>query len=411
MKKRTKRKKKEISDASLLKLPPLEHEGEKTGKENKNENPTSISNNNINNDINNINNNSSNKNKNKKTNTINTNDNNIINDNINNNDDKDKVKLDFIDCIFFSKYTVIEEIADTDFSKILLLETKDQEKFAAKIEHKKFGRHLLEYEYKIMDYLRGDCIPKVKLYGTSGDYNILIMQVLGKSLEYYIEKLETFSIKTTAMLAYQMINILQYIHLRNIIHRDIKPGNFVMGLNEENLNLYIIDFGFAKKYKSTTTLKINPLTEGHDLTGTSRYSSINTMKGLTQSPRDDLESLAYLLYFFLKGSLPWIGIKEKNKENLDKKILEKKISTVDEILGKDLPIQFCEFLKYSKQLHYDEMPDYNLFKEKMMEVISLGGGKFDKIYDWTDENKLKEEEEEESEEPEVDKVETTCCKM
>ena len=130
----------------------------------------------------------------------------------------------------------------------------------------------------------------LSVYGSSGDYNILIMQLLGKNLEYYINKLQSFSIHTTAMLAYQIINILQYIHLRGIIHRDIKPANFVMGLGLKNLDLYMIDFGFARKYKSMTSSKIYSLTEKHELTGTSRYSSINAMKGLSQSCRDDLES-------------------------------------------------------------------------------------------------------------------------
>ena len=129
------------------------------------------------------------------------------------------------------------------------------EKYACKIEAKNAEQPLLGYEYKIMDYLRGDYIPSIKLYGSSGDYNILIMQLLGKNLEYYINKLQSFSIHTTAMLAYQIINVLQYIHLRGIIHRDIKPANFVMGLGLKNLDLYMIDFGFARKYKSMTSSK------------------------------------------------------------------------------------------------------------------------------------------------------------
>ena len=375
-KRKSKMKKVENSNADLIKLPPIE-------KESSNENET------------------------KEKNEIKKEPHNEENNTDINNNKKDKVILDFSKCLFFSNYQVTKKISEGNYSKVYqLTDNETGDLFACKIEPKKAEQPMLEYEYKIMDYLRGSYIPSIKLYGSSGDYNILIMQLLGKSLNYYIKKTEIFSIHTTAMLAFQIINILQYIHLRGIIHRDIKPGNFVMGLGEKNLDLYIIDFGFAKKYKSMTTNKIYNMTEKHDLTGTSRYASINAMKGFSQSPRDDLESLGYMLYFFLKGKLPWMGIKEKNKENLDKKILKKKLDTVDEILGKDLPIQFCDFLTYAKNLKYDETPDYNLFKDKMMEVIRLGNEKFDKIYDWTDKNKLKKEEE-----PVIEKVESTCCKM
>ena len=383
-KKRKSKKGKEFSNSNLMQLPPLVKESS-SGKEEQNlNNPKKI----------------------EESEKFEKNDSEF------DNNKKDKVILDFTDCIFFSNYRVTNKISEGNFSKIYQLEEiETNEMFACKIEAKKAIQPMLEYEYKIMDYLRGDYIPSIKLYGSSGDYNILIMQLLGKSLDYYIKKLEVFSIHTTAMIAYQIINILQYIHIRGIIHRDIKPGNFAMGLGSKNLDLYIIDFGFAKKYKSMTTNKIYSLTEKHKLTGTSRYASINAMKGLQQSCRDDMESLGYMLYFFLKGKLPWMGIKEKNKEDLDQKILEKKIETVNEILGKDLPIQFCEFLAYAKNLKYDETPDYNLFKRKMNEIICLGGQTFDKIYDWTDKNKLKEEESEETEDTRTEKVESTCCKM
>ena len=381
------RKNKEVSNASLLKFPPLEKESS-NGKGASNQNIAQI-----NDQIIQL----------KK----------VEDEEINkdNKDNQNKVILDFTNCIFFSKYKVTKKISEGNFSKIYQLEEiSTNDKYACKIEAKKAKQPMLEYEYKILDYLRGEHIPIIKLYGSSGDYNILIMNLLGKSLDYYIKKLEKFSIHTTAMLAYQIINILQYIHLRGIIHRDIKPGNFVMGLDTKSLDVYIIDFGFAKKYKSMTKDKIYPMTEGHELTGTSRYASINAMKGMQQSCRDDLESLGYMLYFFLKGNLPWMGIKEKNKENLDKKILEKKIETTSELLGQDLPIQFCEFLDYAKNLKYEDTPDYNLFKGKMMQVINAGGQKFDKIYDWTDIKKLKGEDKK-PEEKIVEKVETSCCRM
>ena len=385
---KSKRNKKEESDANLLKMPPIETESSNE-KEALHKNIIPKHKKSDRELIEEFNSKNNNKNKNKTDDT--------------------KYIFDFTDCLFFSKYKVTNKISEGNYSQIYqVIDTNTNEKYACKIEPKKIENPLLDNEYKIMDYLRGDYIPSIKLYGSSGEFNILIMQLLGKNLNYYIEKLQSFSIHTTSMLGYQIINILQYIHLRGIIHRDIKPANFVMGLGLKNLDLYMIDFGFARKYKSMTKSKVYSLTEKHELTGTSRFASINAMKGLSQSCRDDLESLCYMLYFFLKGKLPWMGLKEKNKEDLDRKILEKKIETTEEILGKDLPIQFCEFLTYSKNLKYDEVPNYNLFKGKMMEVICAGNNKFDKIYDWTDINKLKKEE---KEEPIIQKNECTCCKM
>ena len=334
------------------------------------------------------------------------------NDNKSNNEDKKEnkpEKIDFTGCIFFSKYKVVKKITEGSFSQIYQLINDNDEYFCCKIEPKNSPQPLLDHESKVMNYLFGTKIPGIKLYGESGDYNILIMELLGKSLDYYIEKIERFSVKTTVMLAYQILDILEYIHTRHIIHRDIKPGNFVMGLGKKNLDLYMIDFGFAKKYRSNKTLKINPMTQGHKLTGTARYASINAMKGYEQSPRDDLESLAYLLIFFLKGALPWQGIKEKNKDNLYKRILDSKIKIKIEEIGRDLPAPFCEFLEYSKNLKYEEQPDYNLFKKKMKQIICVNNdeSEFDKIYDWTNKQKVLKD----KAENETDKVKSTCCRI
>ena len=101
------------------------------------------------------------------------------------------------------------------------------------------------------------------------------------------------------------IKRIQKVHEDRIIHRDIKPDNFLLGCNESNRdNIFIIDFGLAKCYKSAEGEHI-PWKDGKNLTGTARYASINTHKGIEQARRDDLETIGHVLLYFLKGSLPW----------------------------------------------------------------------------------------------------------
>ena len=166
---------------------------------------------------------------------------------------------------YFSKYRTIKKIGEGSFGKVYKAEY-DGEYYAVKFEDRNKGQNLLEAEATIMTYLKGPNIPIIKSFGYSGEYNVLVMQLLGKSLEELFNKLQKFSVKTSAMLIYQMISILQYIHDKHIIHRDIKPDNFVMGLNKKNANLYLLDFGLAKKYRSSRTLVQYPYIKKKKLT-------------------------------------------------------------------------------------------------------------------------------------------------
>ena len=290
---------------------------------------------------------------------------------------------------FFSKYRATKKLGEGSFGKVYKAEYNN-EYFALKIENKVKGQSLLENEATIMTYLKGPNIPSIKSFGVNGDYNILVMQLMDKSLEDIFNKLKKFSIKTTCMLGYQMINILQYIHDMHIIHRDIKPDNFVMGANENNAHLYILDFGLAKKYRSSKTLKQYPLIKKKKLTGTARYASIHALEELEQSRRDDLESVGYVLLYFLRGSLPWQGLKIKSKEDRYKKILDKKKETSSENLCKGFPEEFKEFVEYTRNLDYYEQPDYEMLRNKFFNLITKKLGEtFDYIYDWTTESDIK----------------------
>ena len=290
---------------------------------------------------------------------------------------------------YFSKYRTVKKLGEGSFGKVYKAEYKN-EYFAIKFEDKSKGQNLLESEATIMNYLQGPNIPIIKSFGYSGDYNILVMQLMDKSLEELFNKKHKFSIKTTALLAYQMLTVLQYIHDRHIIHRDIKPDNFVMGANELNSTLYLLDFGLAKKYRSSKTLEQNPYIKKKKLTGTARYASIHALEEMEQSRRDDLESIGYVLMYFLRGNLPWQGLKVKSKENRYAKILEKKKETTSEQLCKNFPEEFKDFLEYAKNLEYTEQPKYDLYKSKFFNlVVNQLGESFDYIYDWTTEHDLR----------------------
>ena len=298
-----------------------------------------------------------------------------------------KKKDPLLNEIFFDKYKTIKKLGEGSFGKVYKAEYNG-EFYALKFESRSRTKSLLEMESTIMAYLQGPNIPFIKSFGYSGDYNLLVMQYMDKSLEDIFHIRKTFSIKTTAMIGFQLIGVLHFIHDKNFIHRDVKPDNIVMGSAELNENLYLIDFGLAKKYRSSRTLKQYPMTKKKKLTGTARYASINALEGMEQSRRDDMESVGYVLAYLLRGGLPWQGLKIKAKENKYKNILEKKKEISSEELFKGFPIEFAEILDNVKKLEYLEEPEYEMLRNKLLSLCKRLNYKFDYIYDWTTEKDL-----------------------
>jgi casein kinase 1 len=179
-------------------------------------------------------------------------------------------------------------------------------------------------------------IPFMRWYGVEGDYSVLVMDLLGKSLEELFEQCDRkFSLKTVLMIADQLLARIEYLHEKNILHRDIKPENFMIGSGRSSNLIYVIDLGLSKKFKDPKTGQHIPFREGKLLLGTARYTSINTHLGIEQSRRDDLEGIAYVLIYFLKGTLPWIGLKAENRKQKYEMITEKKVVTGVEVLSRD----------------------------------------------------------------------------
>src|SRR6218665_4170526 len=285
-----------------------------------------------------------------------------------------------------AQYRLVRKIGSGSFGDIYLgINIATGEEVAVKLEPIKARHPQLLYESKLYKILQGgSAIPHVRWFGQARDFNAMVMELLGPSLEDLFNFCSRrLTMKTVLMLADQMIGDIEYVHNKNFIHRDIKPDNFVMGIGRHCNRVYLIDFGLAKKYRDTRTRAHIPYREDKNLTGTARYASINAHLGIEQSRRDDLESLGHVLMYFNRGSLPWQGLKAATKKQKYEKISEKKMSTQVELLCKGFPTEFVMYLNYCRGLRFDEAPDYMYLRQLFRILFRTLNYNYDYVFDWT----------------------------
>ncbi|XP_068140722.1 casein kinase I [Drosophila tropicalis] len=284
------------------------------------------------------------------------------------------------------KFRLIKAIGSGSFGEIYKgVNIKDASEVAVKIEPSNAKYPQLIFEAKVYEQLgRGPGFPTLLHYCTETNFNAMVIELLGPSLEELFNMCKRqFSLKTVLMLADQLLMRLECVHQQGFIHRDIKPDNFLMGLGRHVNKLYLIDFGLAKRFEDPERHQHIPYRKDRNLTGTVRYASINAQMGVEQSRRDDLESLSYCILYFHLGKLPWQGITASNKKQKYERILEKKNSVSIEALCKSLPSEFALFMKYARNLRFKEDPDYVYLRQLFRILFRTLSYQFDYIYDWT----------------------------
>jgi len=233
------------------------------------------------------------------------------------------------------------------------------------------------------NFAGGVGVPKIYWYGTEGEYNVMVMDVLGASLEdefrFCRKKL---SVKTCLMIADQVITRMEFLHSRGFLHRDIKPENFMTGVGKGSNVVYVIDFGLCKAYVDPDTKRHIGYSENNGITGTVRFVSINTHKGIEQSRRDDLEAVGYMLMYLNRGSLPWQGVRAQSHAEKERLIGEAKMANPPELLCKHFPDEFAEYFRYCNALSFDQKPNYGQLRKMFKELYIKKCYAYDDAFDW-----------------------------
>lgn len=174
--------------------------------------------------------------------------------------------------------------------------------------------------------------------------------------------------------------MVEEFHTNGLIHRNINPSNFIVDLVARPKSFFVVDYKLARAYADKLTKAHTPYRENVKLRLNLRFGSLAAQRGCEQSRRDDVESLGYVLVYFMKGKLPWEVT--KGKEDAESKVLRIKQETTLQTLCKDLPKEFYQYLYYSRAIKFEEKPEYGHLKQLfagLLEKKELGKS-FD--YDW-----------------------------
>ncbi|KIX02323.1 uncharacterized protein Z518_08264 [Rhinocladiella mackenziei CBS 650.93] len=290
------------------------------------------------------------------------------------------------------KYQLLRKLGSGSFGKVYLAgrDVDCGKEVAIKLEHYTVEPSLLDEEVEIYQVLAGHTgFPRVYWHGRLHDFTIMVFELLGPNLEDLFRYCgNQFSLKTTLMLADQLLRRFEVFHSLHFLHRDIRPENFLLGMGRRGNVVYMIDLGLAiyhqpQRLGSSSAAASDDPACSSQLLGTSRYASISGHFGVAQSRRDDLESLGYMLVYFMRGKLPWQGLRVPDCEARYRRVLEMKQTIRVSDLCADLPIEFADYMNYVRNLRDDDIPDYRNLRKMFSNLFHQQGFEYDNVFDWT----------------------------
>ncbi|KAE9397848.1 putative casein kinase-1 hhp1, partial [Gymnopus androsaceus JB14] len=236
---------------------------------------------------------------------------------------------------------------------------------------RKIKRTVLQHESRVLQLLQGHvAIPAVYAYGHLDHFEYMAIELLGPSLKDKLNLLDGagLKVKTVIRIVDQALSALEHVHSKGIVHCDIKPHNFLCALDDDSI-IKLVDFGLSKPLLHGPPNQYNPSQERRHITGSVYWASLNSHKGLDLAPRDDLESLAYVVLHLLRGTLPWKPRPRGESQLRSQEIVRIMKSTyTSECLAEGFPHEFGELLTHGRSLEFTQFTNYAKLRREFAEL-------------------------------------------
>ncbi|GLV38340.1 Casein kinase Ialpha [Carabus blaptoides fortunei] len=280
------------------------------------------------------------------------------------------------------RYQIQHKLDEGSFSIVYLgTDTLTKKKVAIKVESASYTKPTIPHESAIYRHLNNrDGFPQIFYAGQEKDHNILVMNVLGVSLKHVHDEIgKKFSLKTVVQLADQMLTRLETLHGLHFVHCDLKPANFMMGSGDKSNTVHLIDFGLARQYICDNKHVNN---RNRNFVGNPAFAACNAHLKRSLARRDDLESLGYILIYFLKGTLPWETTPSQTLQEQFRQIQRIKLSTSTEMLCQGVSPVFLQYFHYVQKLKHEEKPNYDYLRQLFRNLAARLKYNYDNQFDW-----------------------------